>query len=519
MKTSPRTKYLFTALSILIILLAGVIYIGPSILIKKRLSKLEVGNYLIIVGNAHASLINQSITLKNVEVKEKSNKQEIRIHKISLIGLNIPSILKRQNIIVDKIKIESPEIFMRKGSEEASEEVNKKETTKNQLPTFQVNQFIVEKGSFLLQDSLPANDSILWLNFDAALTDIHLVNDTARSIKDNLSINDVQIDIQNLNQYLDGRNYQVSIDNCSFHKRQQQLEITNTKIIPLVSKYEIGRQNGSQTTWYNASAAKVLISGIELEHFIAQDTIAIHSIRFDKVNFEAFKDKRLPFPVKPDTKLFADLLLAPTIPYNCDSIIIRNSNIHYSERAEESQKSGFIDFNDLNAEILCLTNRSNFYDESPTMHAEVKIMNNAKLKVDFKFPAPAKNVQTRVTGQVWPMPFHHLNSIVEPSTGVHIESGEIKRLMFDFSYSDNISTGNLILDYENLKIKVFDRSTKRNKDIKSLLANTLIVHEKNKPEQKHYRSGKIYFERDKKKSFVNYWWKSVFSGIKSVVVN
>ena len=91
--------------------------------------------------------------------------------------------------------------------------------------------------------------------------------------------------------------------------------------------------------------------------------------------------------------------------------------------------------------------------------------------------------------------------------------------MFDFSYTDNYLTGNLILDYEDSKIKLLDRETKRNKNIASILANTLIVREKNLPEQKHYRNGKIYFERDKRKPFINYWWKSVFSGIKSVVVN
>ena len=74
--------------------------------------------------------------------------------------------------------------------------------------------------------------------------------------------------------------------------------------------------------------------------------------------------------------------------------------------------------------------------------------------------------------------------------------------MFDFSYTNNYSVGNLILDYQNLKISLLDRTTKQSKDIKSLLANTLIVREKNLPEQRRYRNGKIYFVRDKKK--INY---------------
>ena len=186
-----------------------------------------------------------------------------------------------------------------------------------------------------------------------------------------------------------------------------------------------GNKKGAQTTWYNASAEKVLVSGVKLVQFIRQDTFSIRSICFDNINFEAFKDKRLPFPNKPDSKLFVDLLQWPKIPYNCDSIIIRNSNIRYSERVEKSKKPGYIDFNDLNIEMLYVTNRSAFYHASPKIHAEARVMNRAKLNADFKLPDPSDDYRTRVTGELRPMSFHHFNTVVEPNTGIHIAKAAI----------------------------------------------------------------------------------------------
>jgi hypothetical protein len=74
------------------------------------------------------------------------------------------------------------------------------------------------------------------------------------------------------------------------------------------------------------------------------------------------------------------------------------------------------------------------------------------------------------------------------------------------------------LEYENLGIAFLNEEDGSKRKLKSLIANSFAIKEENLKGTKSYKSGTISFERDKKKSVFNYWWKSVFSGIKSISI-
>jgi hypothetical protein len=56
-------------------------------------------------------------------------------------------------------------------------------------------------------------------------------------------------------------------------------------------------------------------------------------------------------------------------------------------------------------------------------------------------------------------------------------------------------------------------------DFKTFLINTIIKNDKDKDVPIGKRTGKIEFERDRKRQIFNYWWKSLLSGIKASVLN
>jgi hypothetical protein len=60
-----------------------------------------------------------------------------------------------------------------------------------------------------------------------------------------------------------------------------------------------------------------------------------------------------------------------------------------------------------------------------------------------------------------------------------------------------------------------DGNTKEAK-FASFLANSLMLRDKN-PRGKELLPDEIYFQRDQKRSVLNYWWKSIFSGIRNTL--
>jgi len=57
-----------------------------------------------------------------------------------------------------------------------------------------------------------------------------------------------------------------------------------------------------------------------------------------------------------------------------------------------------------------------------------------------------------------------------------------------------------------------------NNNFAEKIANSLIGKESNPAKENILRQGKIFFERDESKSFINNWWKAMQSGIKSTVL-
>lgn len=96
--------------------------------------------------------------------------------------------------------------------------------------------------------------------------------------------------------------------------------------------------------------------------------------------------------------------------------------------------------------------------------------------------------------------------------------GRILGLEFDMNLSEDRSTGELILQYENLKTSLLDEESSGESfgnKAKSLLANTFKIKSENKGED--LRVSKIDFEQVRDKSVFNYWWKSLLSGLKESI--
>jgi len=49
------------------------------------------------------------------------------------------------------------------------------------------------------------------------------------------------------------------------------------------------------------------------------------------------------------------------------------------------------------------------------------------------------------------------------------------------------------------------------------ILHRLVLRESNLPGDKIFREDTINFERDKKKSTYNFWWKSILSGMKYIL--
>ena len=118
------------------------------------------------------------------------------------------------------------------------------------------------------------------------------------------------------------------------------------------------------------------------------------------------------------------------------------------------------------------------------------------------------------------MDMRKINPMLENVAFTTIKSGFVKSMNFEASADSEFSTGKMEFRYNDFKIALINKKTGQvegfDKGIVSFFANTFVVNTKN-PHLGSFREGSIFFKRNKNKSIINYWWKSIFTGIKTSI--
>jgi hypothetical protein len=152
------------------------------------------------------------------------------------------------------------------------------------------------------------------------------------------------------------------------------------------------------------------------------------------------------------------------------------------------------------------------------LDAKATIQDSCQLKVGMNFQMNRSENKFTVNGSLSKFNMRIINPVLEPLALVSIRSGKVNRFQFDFSANQTSSNGQLFFGYDDLKISVLEMKDGDTKESKfaSFLANTVLLRSKN-PRGKELLPDEITFIRDQKRSDLNYWWKSIFSGVKNTL--
>jgi hypothetical protein len=331
-----------------------------------------------------------------------------------------------------------------------------------------------------------------------------------------------------------GEFYTINVREVTFNPALGIFDLDTLRIIPHHGKIKFGRQKGFETDRIEGLIPYVNFYGLKVGR---EDSLTVSAQKMTtQIFLSIFRDKRLPFKRKYKPLPIHALNTLP-IGIKIDSLVLNESIVEYEEFPEDgADSSGAVFFDKMFATITNINNTNVGHEGKTELNAKADFMGQAVAKVHGSFPwNPA--AKQRVWGTVEGLDMKKINRMLEPAIQVTAESGYLNRLNFQFTCTDEHSTGSIELDYKNLRLitykneKRIDRILKRKKrkgdtdqdedkirkaSLKTFVLNTFIIRknmDKDVPEEK--RSGKIDFERDQAKSVFNFWWKSVLSGVKS----
>lgn len=314
--------------------------------------------------------------------------------------------------------------------------------------------------------------------------------------------------------------YQFEIGSSEYSSVNKRFIARNIRLIPVFSKEKFNLQTGYQSDYYKGKLDSVVISQPDIRRWFERAELAGKYMSVSGLNFDIYRDKRLPFDEKRRPKMLQDMIKSLPYPIQIDSLRLVDAGIIYSEQPELGDKEGQIKFSNINVCLKPFTNMKVSGSGIPDFKLDgtAFIMDSCRMKVSMNYQMNHPDNLFTATGSLSPFNMHILNPVLEPLSLISIRSGHVDQFSFNLKGDKNQATGQLFFGYNDLRISVLELKNGNTKEIKfaSFIANSLLLRSKN-PRGKELLSDEINFQRDQKRSVLNYWWKSIFSGIRNTL--
>jgi hypothetical protein len=314
--------------------------------------------------------------------------------------------------------------------------------------------------------------------------------------------------------------YHYSIGETSYSSKKNRFLAKDIHIIPNYSKESHQKQVGFQSDYYSGNIDSIYIVHPDINRWFDKNELFGKSLTIDGLNLSIYRDKQLPFDESRKPNMIQDMIKSSKYKFALDSFKLENSNITYTEQPGPGDSEGRIGFTNINAQLKPFTNMKNPKGIIPdfSLLGRATILDSCQLKVTMNYEMNNPNNLFTVSGSLSPFNMHILNPVLEPLSMVSIRSGHVDSFDFSFTANKTSATGNLYFEYNDLHISVLESKKGYIKEARfaSFLANSLLVRNKN-PRGKELLPGPISFQRDQKHSVLNYWWKSIFSGVRNTL--
>jgi hypothetical protein len=314
--------------------------------------------------------------------------------------------------------------------------------------------------------------------------------------------------------------YQFTIGETSYSSGNNRVTAKDIRIIPNFTRENYQKQVGFQSDYFSGKIDSISISQPNIRRWFEKEELAGKYLSVNGLILDVYRDKQMPFDESRRPKMLQDLIKSLNVPILVDSLILANSQVSYSEKKATGDLEGKIRLTNIHTRLMPFTNikASNGAIPDFNLDGTATIQDSCQLKVSMNYLMNSPENKFSAKGNLSPFNMRILNPILEPLALISIRSGKVNQFQFNFSANQTSASGQLFFGYDNLKISVLEMKDGNTKDSRfaSFLANSLLLRAKN-PRGKELLPDEIAFQRDQKRSVLNYWWKSIFSGIKNTL--
>jgi len=305
----------------------------------------------------------------------------------------------------------------------------------------------------------------------------------------------------------------------AYNSIASNLELNQIQLSFTRDVMEVSQQIGTQIDLIQAEVGQVKITDIDAESELYGDLeIKAGSVLIDALSLKDFRDKNQPRPPDVEKPMFRGMVGLIPFPMKIDSILIRNSEIFYTELAEGKSEPGTVQFGDINGRIVNITTMPEFQQQYEKYEADLTASLNQQADLEFILDVPYDQEVYSLSTTFQPFQLGILNQTVTPLAEIEVTSGAANILTFDMTASRTQADNRLRLDYQELTLAVVDNEAHdhQKKGFISTLANSAIKNS-NLPEDNHYHIAEYQSYRNIYRGPFNFIWESIKEGMLYIV--
>ncbi len=300
--------------------------------------------------------------------------------------------------------------------------------------------------------------------------------------------------------------------NAGYNSAAKLFKMDSFTYHPTKSRDSLVAQSSHQIDYITFHSGAITMSDFSLEKYQKDSTLTAETIEIYNPLITVYRDKKPPFLSGIIKPLPVDMIKKIPFPVGVRKLHVLDGTLLYTERHPKTRAEGTLSLNHLNLHLHNIKNQNITSKDSFVLKANTYLMDSALVHLAVSESYKDSLSGFLMTMRMRPTSLSFLNPVLAPLSNVVITSGTIDSFHLRAIGRDNIALGEMQMYYHNLHIKLIKggdlNKTSFFTKILTSLVNTLLVKKNN-----NGRTGLVYFERLRDRSFFNYIVKIAFSGL------
>jgi hypothetical protein len=439
----------------------------------------------------------------------------------SVQGISVIDLLLNKSINVEHLELNQPELLILKRGNTQQEIQQQTDSVQSEIPKILLEYISLNSLSILNGKgaiiSYQNKADTLYSAKEISLKIKEIQTDLSSNIIDPNTIKlkdiDLKLDQVFLNPTFSA--YKFLVDKGHLRLKKGVLEGFGITAFPKKSFYQTSLESKYRKTLYDIKLDTFLCQSEHLMKMFSDQLFKTSSIELKNIQANFFENNNIAKEENVIKPLLNESILNIPFDMDIDSIMIKNGFIQYQFLAKNSEIPALIEFTELNG-LIANIRKSTGKADTVKVFLESKFMHEAPFTFIAEYPLSNINYQW-YSGHIRSMPFTSFKPAFRGTKKIDFKKGQINNIFFTGIIEESKTSGQLIFDYEGLKVQIYSKKQKK-KWLKSKISNLIIRNNGKQSKEKTNQQVNFNYERPPSVGQFGLYAHGIMDGLAQVIL-